>query len=204
MAIKSSFHSRLTKPYFLKDRWEKFEARIDKFMKFCALHELLEEPQQKIWLAKFLMDPQRKFISEKDLVPVFGNHKVEQLIDALNHQIKKVKAEDYADFIESLEIHLVKEVFGNAEANKFYIELNQSLSFSADRRIQALENRFQSLQPPTLHNRSTVAALIPSQASDGIPLASTSPAFSSSDRSEGSSHLPETAASQKQEENEKG
>lgn len=203
MAIKSSFHSRLTKPNFLKDRWEKFEARIDKFMTFCALHDLMEDPQQKIWFAKFLMDPRNTVISEDDLVPVFGKQKVEQLIHALNHQIKKVKAEDYADFIESLEIHLVREVFGNAETNRFYLELNQSLSFSADRRIEALEKRFQSLQSPTLQNRSPSVAP-PMWTNEESPFASTLPVFSTSERSEGSSHLPETASSQKQEENEKG
>lgn len=192
MAINSSSSLRFPKPAFLQNRHEKIQSRIDKFLKACALEDLLKNPKQKICCAKLMMDQWNKVISTDDLIQVFGKQKAEKLTDTLNQALKKLTPEDRPDFMEALEIHLVSEVLGKQEANHFYLHLNTSLSFSAEGRIQALEEKFQSLQPqaPALHQHHASATPLPGQATGSLPLSSTPPNFSASNRSSQSDRPP--------------
>lgn len=185
MAINSSSNTRFPKPVFLQNRYEKIQSRIDKFLKTCALEDLLKNPQEKIACAKLMMDRWNKVFSMNDLIHVFGKQKADKLVDTLNQTLKKLKAEDQSDFMEALENHLVLEVFGKQEGNYFYLNLNRSLLFSAEHRIQALEEKFQSLQPqaPTLNQHNASTAPLPARPTGNALLSSTVPNFSVSNRS---------------------
>lgn len=155
MALNSISNARLKKPDFLKKDAEKIQARIEKFMQACALNGVLESAQDKIAYARFLMDRYGKALAQDYLVQKFGSAKATQLTNAFDHQSDKFKkSEDQDDFRNLLEIHLVKQVMGEDQAVRFYLQLNTSFVFTAEKRLQKFDEAISLYLPPRIQSRN--------------------------------------------------
>lgn len=188
MANNSILNTRLKKPEFLKKDAEKIQARIEKFMQACALNSVLQSEQEKIAYARFLMDRYGKVLQKDYLVQKFGSAKATQLANALDHESSKFKkSEDQDDFRSSLELHLVRQVMGEDQAFRFYLQLNTSYAFTVERRLQKFDEVIELYLPPRIESRAAPAPIYPVTGQRQDPSEATGAGDSNEEDSAGSS-----------------
>lgn len=157
--IPSSFRNIQRKPSnFLQKDGGKIPARVDKFLKACALHGVLQCGQEKAAFIRFLMDIGSALLPKDYLTQTFGTAKAAQLSNAFSHEADKFKKIEHKDaFREAIEAHLVGEVMGSDGKVRFYLHLMTSFSTAPKTRLERFDQEIASLLPPVLKHSNQPA-----------------------------------------------